>query len=47
MIDDNDEALMWRIKAIHLAQEEIIIATFEMRDDQSGTEIMNALLEAA
>ncbi len=46
-IDDNTEALLWRLRVIEDAQEEIIFSTFEMRDDNSGRDIMAALYFAA
>ncbi|MCD8329968.1 MAG: phospholipase D-like domain-containing protein [Lachnospiraceae bacterium] len=46
-IDDNEEALLWRLRVIETAQEEIIFSTFEMRDDNSGQDVMAALYAAA
>ncbi len=46
-IDDNVEALLWRLQVIETAQEEIVFSTFEMRDDNSGQDIMAALYIAA
>lgn len=37
VIDDNMEALIWRLRMIREAQNEIILVTFELRDDTSGT----------
>lgn len=47
VIDDNVDALIWRLRMIREAQKEIILVTFELRDDTSGAAIMAALLEAA
>ncbi len=46
-VDDNQEALLWRLRLIEEAQEEIILSTFDWRDDDSGQAVMAALLEAA
>ncbi|MCD8005188.1 MAG: phospholipase D-like domain-containing protein [Oscillospiraceae bacterium] len=46
-VDDNQEALLWRLRLIEAAQEEIILSTFDWRDDDSGQAIMAALLAAA
>lgn len=46
-IDDNDEALLWRLRVIEEANEEIILSTLDLRDDESGKIIMGALYEAA
>lgn len=47
LIDDNNAALLWRLRMIQEAQEEIILTTFELRADTSGKAIMGALMEAA
>ena len=46
-IDDNSEALLWRLLAIEAAQEEIILSTFNFKADNSGQDILSALLSAA
>ena len=46
-IDDNGEALLFRLKLIEEAKEEIILASFDLRDDTSGTDILSALYAAA
>lgn len=46
-IDDNEAALLWRLRMIANAKESIVLTTFDMRDDESGTAIMAALLDAA
>lgn len=47
LVEDNKEALIWRLKLIDMAQEEIIISTFDFRCDNSGTDIMSSLYNAA
>ena len=47
LIDDNDDALLWRLRLISSAQEEIILSTFDLRADNSGTDIIAALMDAA
>lgn len=46
-IDDNIDALQWRLCLIEAAQERIVLATFDFRDDNSGQDIMAALFHAA
>ena len=46
-IDDNEEAFLWRLRMIGNAKESIVLATFDLRDDVCGTDIMAALLHAA
>ena len=46
-IDDNKEALIWRLRLIGAAKERIILTTFDFRDEESGQDIMAALWEAA
>lgn len=46
-IDDNVEALVWRIRMIETAQEEIILSTFGFGTGRAGQDIMAALLQAA
>lgn len=46
-IDDNEEALYWRLKVIGAAQEEIVMSTFDWREDNGGTDVMAALAQAA
>lgn len=47
LIDDNSDALYWRLCLIEAAREEIILSTFDFRDDNSGRDIMAALYYAA
>ncbi len=46
-VDDNREALVWRLRAIEEAKEELIFSTYSFVDDESGRDIMAALLNAA
>ena len=46
-IEDNREALIWRLRAMDLAEEEIILATFDMSSGNSGKDIFSSLLAAA
>lgn len=46
-IDDNVEALVWRIRMIEAAQEEIILSTFGFGTGRAGQDMMAALLQAA
>lgn len=46
-IDDNQEALLWRLRVIESAQNEIVMSTFDWREDNSGTDMMAALEAAA
>lgn len=46
-IDNNVDALLWRLRLIEAAQERVVLATFDFRDDNSGRDIMAALLHAA
>lgn len=46
-IDENMDALLWRLRLINEAKESIVLCTFDFRDDESGRDIMAALLQAA
>lgn len=46
-IDNNMDALLWRLRLIETAQERVVLTTFDFRDDNSGQDIMAALLHAA
>lgn len=46
-IEENADALFWRLRLIRLAQREIIFSCFDLRCDESGRAVMAALLEAA
>ena len=44
-IDDNQDALLCRLMLIENAKEEILFSTFDMMDDESGKDVMAALLQ--
>ena len=46
-VDDNEEALLWRLRMIGSARESIVLATFDLRPDENGTKVMAALFQAA
>lgn len=46
-IDDNQDALLWRLRLIEAAQEQIILATFDFWDEEGGRDVMGALWNAA
>ncbi|MGN0314190.1 MAG: phosphatidylserine/phosphatidylglycerophosphate/cardiolipin synthase family protein [Fusicatenibacter sp.] len=46
-IDDNEEALLWRLRMIGSAKKSIVLATFDLRPDENGTKLMAAIYEAA
>jgi phosphatidylserine/phosphatidylglycerophosphate/cardiolipin synthase-like enzyme len=46
-VDDNREALLWRLRMIASAKRELTLATFDLREDNSGIDILAALYEAA
>ncbi len=46
-IDDNQEALLWRLRLIDSAKSRLILSTFEWREDVSGVIVMSALYAAA
>lgn len=46
-IDDNEQALIWRLRMIASAQDTIVLTTFDLRTDNSGTAVIAALYEAA
>lgn len=46
-IDNNTDALLWRLRLIEAAQERVVLSTFDFRDDNGGQDIMSALLHAA
>ena len=46
-IDDNTDALVWRLRLIESAHDEIIISTHDWSCDESGENIMSSLLQAA
>ena len=46
-VDDNEEALLWRLRMIGTAKESIVLSTFDLRADDSGTDLIAALNHAA
>ncbi len=46
-IDDNEEALLWRLRMIGTAKESIVLSTFDLHADDNGTKILAALNCAA
>lgn len=46
-IDDNREALLWRLRVIEAAEHDLIFSTFSLLEDDSGLDIMAALHSAA
>lgn len=46
-INDNTDALQYRLHMIEEAKEEIILSTFDFNADQSGRDMMASLLQAA
>ncbi len=46
-IDDNNEALLYRLRMIQEAEEELILSTFDFNDDRAGKDILSALMAAA
>lgn len=47
IIEDNTEALLERLRMIERADEQIILSTFDFKSDNSGKDILAALLNAA
>lgn len=47
IIEDNETALEERLHMIEQAQDRVILSTFEFRSDESGKDILAALLQAA
>jgi len=46
-IEDNSDALLWRLRMIASAKESIVLTTFDFRADNSGLDVMSALYNAA
>lgn len=46
-IDENEDALLWRLRMISAAKKSIVLATFDFRADKSGMNLMAALHHAA
>ncbi len=47
ILEDNEEALLERLRMIEQARERIILSTFEFRSDESGKDMLAMLLAAA
>lgn len=47
IIEDNTQALEERLRMIETAKERIILSTFEFRADESGKDVIAALIQAA
>ena len=47
VLERSDEALLWRLRLIESAREEIIFSSFDLRADESGQDVMAALCAAA
>ncbi len=46
-IDDNRDALLFRLRLMEEAQEKIVLSTFDFNADESGKDVMAALLASA
>ncbi len=46
-IDDNEEALLCRLRMIGSAERSVVLSTFDLRPDDSGTDVIAALYHAA
>lgn len=46
-IDDNDAALIWRLRLVEAARERLVLSTYDFRADNSGRDMMAALHQAA
>ena len=46
-IDENQEALLWRLRLVEAAKERLILTTFDFRDEGGGRDMMAALWNAA
>ncbi len=47
IVEDNEEALLERLKMIEQAESRVILSTFEFKADESGKDVLAALLQAA
>lgn len=47
IIEDNTDALVHRLRLIREAKERIILSTFDFRPDESGRDVLAALMDAA
>lgn len=46
-INDNNDALLYRLHMIENAKKEVILSTFDFNPSQSGKDVMSALIEAS
>lgn len=46
-IDDDQEALDWRIRTINAAKSDLVLCTFDFQSDNSGKDMMAAMIAAA
>lgn len=46
-INDNDDALLYRLHMIENAKEEVILSTFDFQSDEPGKDVMAALIDAS
>lgn len=46
-LEDNQDALLWRLRVIESAQNRLELATYDYRDDESSRDVVSALLQAA
>lgn len=46
-VDDNEAAMLWRLRMIGAAKNRIVLSTFDLRTDENGTIILAALYDAA
>ena len=46
-INDNNDALLYRLHMIENAKEEIILSTFDFNPSESGKDIMASLIQAS
>lgn len=46
-INDNSDALLYRLNMIESAKEEVILSTFDFNPSKSGKDVMSALIHAA
>ena len=46
-IDNNKDALLWRLRLVESAQKNLVITTFAFSDDNSGTDFLSAVKAAA
>lgn len=47
LLKSNEDALLWRLRLINSAQEELVLSTFDFRADKCGGDVLSALYDAA